>query len=84
MQNQAKFSLLFFSDEPKKGRNNIFCQKITIDNLTKSNSRLELCLHQGWPLRGPRAACGPQHLFKEKINRLFLKILREFARQYFD
>ena len=45
MQNQAKFSLLFFSDEPKKGRNNIFCQKITIDNLTKSNSRLKLCLH---------------------------------------
>ena len=41
-------------------------------------------LDQGWPLRGPRAACGPQHLFKEKINRLFQKILREFARQYFD
>ena len=24
-------------------------------------------LDQGWPLRGPRAACGPQHLFKKKI-----------------
>ena len=45
--------------------------------------KIRYSLHQGWPLRGPRPACDPQHLFKENQSS-FLKILREFVRQYFD
>ena len=50
-----------------------FSKKYRTLYINLRNSR-KLHLDQGWPLRGP------QHLFMEKINHLFLKILREFAR----